>query len=433
MDTPSRIRIALGAFAVLFALVSSMALLNLLVLEPGDTGPSQGFGPQQPNQPSEPFQPSPQQPGDEPNGTEEDEPEKKQSPCGPARDISQASAIATTILALLLWILAVWWRQARQTRVMNGWAIAALVFTLLAITLWFAHNIIDKICSLRVTDLDTCREIARNLLASFIAFLIPTIGFLAFAIVRKRAGHPFLGLWSGAGFVFLYLTIMAFTGWMVASDICDKFFEPPEVEIDPDEPSDPGQDPGNNGNGGDPSPPSGGNDPPSGGSQPPGSGNQGSPGGSNAPDLVGVPQISPVALLVIMGIAAVVVIIVLAVRGGPKSFAMGGGAAQEVMVVEDRGSLLAMLGRKDLKSDDKVVAAYRAFLAWCSVRGVEKGLHETPHEHARRAVADLDLPENEVFGLAAAYSQTRLGDEAPPLGLRRQAIDFSRRMRRREP
>ncbi len=438
MDFPTRMRIVLGAVAVFTALLASIALLNLMVLEPGtqdadDPGGGQPGSTGLPNQPEDPEQPGSEEPGE---GDEPADAKKKNNPCKTGKSVMQSMSITTTVLALLLWTMAVWWRQTRQTRVMNGWAIAALVFTLMAVTMFFAWNIVNKICSLKVNELDSCRQIASNLLATFIAFLIPTLGFLAFAIYRKTQGHPFLGLWSGAGFVFLYLTIMSFSGWMIANDICDRYFEPPEPEFDPRDPDNP-RDPGDPGQPppGDPNQPSPPSNPPPGGGESPGrGGQQNSDGGGNpgGPSLVGVPQISPVALLVIMALAAVVVITVLAVRGGGPRFAMGGGQADDTFLVEDRGRLLAMLNRADLKSRDKVVAAYRAFVAYCQVRGVPKKRHETPYEHALRAMAELNLPRGDTLQLVAAYSQTRLGNEQPPASARQKAISFSRRMEGRK-
>ena len=430
MDGPTRLRIFLGSFLVVFALVASMALVSLMVVDPessetgGNTGPTPS-GNFQPDQPSE-------QEGEE----EPEEETKKKSPCKAGRSITKSSAIVTTVMSLLLWILAVWWRQARQTRAFNGWAIAAIVFTLLAITLFFSWYIVDKICSLKVTDLDTCREIAANLLATFIGFLVPTIGFLGFAIYRKTQGHAFLGLWSGAGFVFLYITIMALSGHLVADDICDKYFKQPDIDLG-NEPGEPGNDPGDPGS--DPSDPGDpDNDPGNTGSDPGtspgrGGGSNAQPGsGQNAggPQLVGVPQVSPVALLVIMGVAAVVVIIVLALRGGPRAGGMGRAG---MPAVEDRAQLLALMGRTDLKSRDKVVAAYRTFLSWTAMRGIEKQPTETPHEHARRAISDLDLPAPETLDLAHAYSQTRLGHTEPPTSLRDRVIAWVRRIDKIDP
>ena len=426
MDGPTRLRIFLGSFLILFALVASMALVSLMVVDPESNDPGTGgLGPA----PQGNFEQTPD-PGSEGNETEEPEDEgKKNNPCKTGRSITKSASIVTTIMSLLLWILAVWWRQARQTRAFNGWAIAAIVFTLLAITLFFAWYIVDKICSLRVTDLDTCREIAANLLATFIGFLVPTLGLLGFAIYRKKQGHPFLGLWSGAGFVFLYITIMALAGHLVADDICDKYFRQPDIDLGGDDPPDPGNDPGNDPGdpGNDPGPQPGGSDPGRrGGSNAPPGGNQNAGG----PQLVGVAQVSPVALLVIMGLAAVVVIIVLAVRGGPR---VGGMGRAGMPAVEDRAQLLALMGRTDLKSRDKVVAAYRTFLSWSALRGVEKQPTETPYEHARRAIQDLDLPVVETMDLAQAYSQTRLGDVEPPTSLRQKVIAWVRRIDRRGP
>ncbi|MGB1585714.1 MAG: DUF4129 domain-containing protein [Thermoplasmatota archaeon] len=434
MDGPTRLRIFLGSFLILFALVASMALVSLMVVDPESRETGEGG-----NAPGQIFQPTDNpQPTDGNSTQEEDgEEEQKRNPCKTGRSITKSSAIVTTIMSLLLWILAVWWRQARQTRAFNGWAIAAIVFTLLAITLFFAWYIVDKICSLRVTDLDTCREIASNLLATFIGFLIPTIGLLAFAIVRKRQGHPFLGLWSGAGFVFLYITVMALAGHLVADDICDKYFRQPDIDLggnggdDPGDPGDPGS--GDPGDPGQPSPTNGPTSGPSGPSDPGrGGGSTASPGGNQGggPQLVGVPQISPVALLVIMAVAAVVVIIVLALRGGPGAGGMGRAA---VPAVEDRAQLLALMGRTDLKSRDKVVAAYRTFLSWSAMRGIEKQPTETPHEHARRAVSELGLPADDTMALANAYSQTRLGDVEPPTSLRQRVINWVRGIDRRAP
>ena len=99
--------------------------------------------------------------------------------------------------------------------------------------------------------------------------------------------------------------------------------------------------------------------------------------------------------------------------------------------VEDRAQFLALMGRTDLKSRDKVVAAYRTFLSWCAMRGIEKQPTETPHEHARRAILELELPAPETMDLANAYSQTRLGDVEPPTTLRQRVIAWVRGIDRR--
>lgn len=442
LDGPSRLRILVGTLAVVVAALSSLALLNLLVLEPvagdgtGHVGDDSGGGPVG----GDAGQPGGDAGGGDGNGTG-GEPGQPRNPCTTAKSMTGGAAVTFTVIALGLWVLSVWWRQSRQTRVMNGWAITALVFTLVAVTLLFAWWLVVKICNLDVFDLKACREIARSLLGAFVGFLVPALGLVGYAVVKKRQGGRFMGLWSGAGFVFLYLAILAMVGWLVADDFCDRRFEPPEDIPDPDDPGGDGGggDAGGDGGGGDqgdpggdPGDPGGGNTggDTGGGSQGQGGGTGGGTGGGGGgmPTLQ-APQVSPVMLLVLLGMAAAVVVIVLALRTRHNQhMAIAAGAPEEV-AVEDRGTLLELLRRTDLRSDDRVVAAYRSYLSWATVRGVGKYPHETPREHGRRVTYELDLPWDQTEPLLEAYTHVRLGDQDLDEDLRRKAVAFAQGIR----
>ncbi len=446
LDGPSRLRILVGAVAVVVAALSSLALLNLLVVEPvvgqgpGDDGGDVGggTGPVDGGRQGDPDPGGSEGTGD--GGT----PGERSNPCTTAKSWVGGSAMTFTVVSLALWVLSVWWRQSRQTRVMNGWAITALVFTLVAATLLFAWWLVTKICALDVFDLQACRDIAHSLRGAFFAFLLPGLGLVGYAVVKKRQGGRFFGLASGAGFVFLYIAVLALVGWLVADDFCDRRFEPPDELPDPDDADgdgDGGSDPddGEGGDGGDP----GGSDPgggdPGGGDPGTGGGGDsrlgggggrsgGGSGGGGLPTL-SAPQVSPVMLLVLLGMAAAVVILVLAVRTRRNQMvALAGGAPEEV-AVEDRGTLLSLLARTDLRSDDQVVAAYRSYLSWATVRGVGKYPHETPREHGQRVTYELDLPWDETEPLLEAYTHTRLGDEELDEALRRRAVAFAEGIR----
>lgn len=442
LDGPSRLRILVGTVAIVVAALSSLALLNLLVLEPvvgegpGEDGGDPGggsFGDPQPD-------PGAGDGGGDQDGTG-DQPGQRRNPCTTAKSLTGGSAVTVTVISLGLWVLSVWWRQSRQTRVMNGWAITALVFTLVAVTLLFAWWLVTKICNLDVFDLKACRDIARSLLGAFIGFLVPAVGLIGLAVVKKRQGGRFFGLWSGAGFVFLYLAILAMVGWLVADDFCDRRFEPPEDVPDPDDPDgdgggdDPGDGDGGDGGdpGGDPGDPGGG-DPGgnTGGGSSPGRGGGtggGNGGGGGGLPTFQAPQVSPVMLLVLLGMAAAVVIIVLALRTRHNQRMDIAAGAPEEIAVEDRSTLLELLRRTDLRSDDKVVAAYRSYLSWATVRGVGKYPHETPREHGQRVTYELDLPWDQTEPLLEAYTHVRLGDEDLDEELRRRAVAFAEGIR----
>ncbi len=141
-----------------------------------------------------------------------------------------------------------------------------------------------------------------------------------------------------------------------------------------------------------------------------------------------VPQLSPAMLLVLLGMAAAIVIIVLAVRARHNpSMNLGGGP--EEIAVEDRRTLLAMLDRTDLRSDDQVVASYRSYLSWATVRGVGKYPHETPREHGQRVTYELDLPWDQTEPLLDAYTHVRLGDAELDEKLRKAAVAFAEGIR----
>ncbi len=436
LDGPSRLRILVGTIAILVAVVSSLALLNLLVVEPvvgdgaGNTGGQPGGTIDDPGTTGQPNE------GGDSGEGDGGQPGSKANPCTTAKSWVGGSAVTFTVLSLALWVLSVWWRQSRQTRVMNGWAITALVFTLVAATLLFSWWLVVKICNLDIFDLKACREIARSLLGAFLGFGIPGLGLIGFAIAKKRQGGRFMGIWSGAGFVFLYLAILSMVGWLVADDFCDRRFEPPDPDDipNPDDPGgdDPGGDSGNGGEGGNTGEPggsnpggnNGGGNNPTGG----GGGSRGGGGGGGGLPTLTAPQISPVMLLVLLGMAAVLVIIVLAVRTRHNP-AMNLGGGHEEIAIEDRGTLLALLKRTDLQSDDQVVASYRSYLGWATVRGVGKYPHETPREHGQRVTYELDLPWQQTEPLLEAYTHVRLGHEELDEQLRQAAVAFAEGIR----
>lgn len=426
MDGASRFRILLGTVAVLVAVMASLALLNVLLEEPLPLGDGDGDDGGQPGGSGNPFQPPDDGGTDGGDGQQGDGGggERNKNPCDVAEPTVQGLAIGFTLLAMLMWVIAVWWRQKKATRVMNAWAIVALVLTLIAVTALFAWWIVHKVCSLDVFDLKSCLEIAHSLRNAFILFLVPAVGLLAFAIVRKRGGKAFWGLWSGAGLVFAYLAVLALAGWLVAEDLCEKQFEEPDIEP-PDGGDGDGGDGGNGTDGSDGG--DGGSDPGTGGDS--GGGGSGSGGGRGSGgggrSAPSVPQVSPFFLLVILGIAAVIVVIVLAFKGRQdKMKAIAAGQ----MDISGRGGVLSLFTETDLESNDRVVAAYRRFLDHCRVYGVPKKPQETPREHGERAADQLDLDFETMKELIDAYALIRLGARDATPEQRAEAIRISRNL-----
>ncbi len=388
----------LGTVAVLVAALASLALLNVLIEEPLPTGEGSGRGPGSGG--SINFQPEPQ-PG---SGQQDQGGESSggDNPCTRIEPPVQAIAITSIVLSMLLWVVAVWWRQKRQTRVMNGWAIGALLVTLFAVTATFAWWLIHKICSLDVFDLQSCLDIAHSMRNVFFFFLLVAAGLIGYSIVRLRQGKPFWGLWSISGSVFVYLAILALVGWLVAEDMCDRRFNPEDFEDRLPDGEDPGNDPGGSDPGNDP-----GSDPGSSGGSP-GFGGGGGGGGATGPPL---PQVSPVALLVLLGMSALVTILVLAVRGRQEQ---ARAAAMAMADIDGMGGMLKLFQQTDLHSNDAVVKTYRRFLDHCLLHGAAKKANETPREHAQRAAHVLDMPYDEMAPLIEAYTHIRLADSPLP-------------------
>lgn len=415
MDGPSRARIVLGTVAVLVAVLASLALLNVLLEEPlplGDDNGNEG-GPSGGN-------PIPTAPSDPGTPTESGGQEgRSQDPCKRIEPPAKVVALTSTVIAMGLWVLAVWWRQKRQTRVMNGWAIGALLVTLLAVTALFAWWIIHKVCSLDVFDLNSCLEIAHSLRGAFFFFLVMAAGLIGFSVLRAKRGQKFWSLYSIAGFVFVYLAILALVGWLVAEDMCDRQFKEPDLDdIKPPDNGDPG-DPGS------PSPPS---TPPSnpGGNTGFGGGQGGGGGGGGGGAVPALPQVSPFALLVILGIAALVTVLVLAVKGRQdQQRAM----AMAALDAGGRAGMIRLFMDTDLDSNDGVVATYRRFLDQATLTGAAKKPHETPREHARRACKTMSLPFEEVEPLVDAYLHVRLAEGALPEERRTLAMSLARLIR----
>lgn len=406
MDGPSRARVVLGTVAVLVATLASLALLNVLLEEPlpldngngDDGGPSGG---------SLNFEPPSEQPG---QSEEPSQPNRSTNPCDTLEPIARTSSLVTMVVAMGLWVSAVWWRQKRQTRVLNGFAIAALLVTLVGVTLMFAWWIIHKVCALDIFDLQNCLEIAHSLRDLFFFFLVGTIGLLGWSVIRKRKGLKFWSLWSIGGFVFVYLMVLGLVGWQVAEDMCERQFKQPDLDdFNPPDGSD--NPPG--GTEGEPNPPSGG------GSNPGFGGGTGGGPGSGGGGAVGpvIPQVSPFALLVIIGIAALVTVLVLAVKGRQNAHAA---AAMAAMNLSGGAGMLRLFMDTDLESNDAVVKTYRTFLDQCMYMGVEKKPTETPLEHGARAAPALDLSYAQLEPLLGAYQHVRLADG--PLTAERRGI-----------
>ncbi len=415
MDGPSRARILLGSIAVFVAVLASLALLNVLLEEPLPLNDEPGEGGGDPG--GNPFNPAPTE---GPSDTGGDGDTRSKDPCKRIEPPVKVVALTTTIISMGLWVFAVWWRQKRQTRVMNGWAIGALLVTLLAVTALFAWWIIHKVCSLDVFNLKTCLEIAHSLRGAFFFFLVAAVGLVGFGIVRSRSGKKFWSLWSIAGFVFVYLAVLALVGWLVAEDMCDRQFKEPD--LDDIKPPDNGNDPpgGNTNTGGDP----GGNP----GGNPGFGGGQNGGGGGGGGGVPAMPQVSPFALLVILGMAALVTVLVLAVKGRQdQQRAM----AMAALDAGGRAGMMRLFKDTDLESDDGVVATYQRFLDQAMLTGAAKKPHETPREHAKRASSVMSLPFEDVEPLLDAYLHVRLAEGPLPEERRTLAMSLAALIRPR--
>ncbi len=416
MDGPSRARIVLGSIAVVVAVLASLALLNVLLEEPlplgddkGNEGGSSGgniiTGP-----PDEEGAPAQSEGGGE---------QRSKDPCKAIEPPAKTVALVSTVISMGLWVIAVWWRQRRQTRVMNGWAIGALLITLLAVTALFAWWIIHKVCSLDVFDLNSCLDIAHSLRGAFFFFLVLAFGLVGFSIMRAKRGNKFWSLYSIAGFVFVYLAVLALVGWLVAEDMCDRQFKEPD--LDDIKPPDGGEEPP----GGNTNEPPAGNP---GGSPGLGGGSGGGGGGGGGGAVPAMPQVSPFALLVILGIAALVTVLVLAVKGRQdQQRAM----AMAALDAGGRAGIIQLFKETDFDSNDGVVATYRRFLDQAMLTGAAKKPHETPREHAKRASVTMALPFEEVEPLLDAYLHVRLADGPLPEERRTFAMGLAALLRPR--
>ncbi len=415
MDGPSKARMLMGTVAVVIAALASLALLNVLLEEPlpQDTGDGGGG--------SFNFEPTPQEP--EQQEQPQQQPGQNSNPCDRFEPPAKTASLVSAVISMGLWVIAVWWRQKRQTRVLNGFAIAALLVTLVSVTLMFAWWIIHKVCSLDVFDLKNCLDIAHSLRDIFFLFLVFAIGLLGWAFFRFRKGQPFWSLYSIGGFVFIYLMVLGLVGWQVAEDMCERQFKQPDLnQFEPDGPDGPD---GNTPDNPDGSDPDGGNQN-SGGS--PGLGRGGNRGGGGGAAGPALPQVSPFVLLVVLGIAALVTVLVLAVKGRQDAVRA---AAMAAMDMRGRGGMLKLFNDTDLESNDAVVATYRKFLDEAMLMGVEKKPNETPMEHARRAAPAMQLEMDELEPLVTAYLHIRLADKPLQKERRSLAIGIARLFRPR--
>lgn len=160
-----------------------------------------------------------------------------------------------------------------------------------------------------------------------------------------------------------------------------------------------------------------------------GGGDGGGDGGEGDPDVPEreVPEWN--LLLWILGALLAVGLVVAAVRAwsrrGRGEAAEAGDAEEAEVPPAERQRLLAHLEAAPT-SREAVIAAYRAFLAACTRRGMARRAWETPTEHARRAARRMRLPADEVAELVQSYQSARLGDQEPSDAQRRRAAELAR-------
>lgn len=324
----------------------------------------------------------------------------------------------------------------------SGWGILAILLALLAAFSGAGHMYVDGLyipgCDeppeFEEPEEKTCEEIRDDIRdrianAALIVLLI-VIGLVITGMVLHRHDRSrfWTSVWAILAYVGLGLLLLIGLAYLLAGSLCDDGEpEGDEGEGSGDDDSGGGGNGGDNGGGGNPG---NGNT----GSGGPDSGRGGGGGGVGEANPVLTPvEIDPasltwvlVALLVVIGLAALVVLLrYRRIKEGGDDHGPSPAAADAVQAKERR-ELMSLLVRGQLDSGEAVIAAYRSFVAWSAARGLGLQHNETPREHAVRVGAKYVIPAGSMRSFIAAYEVARLSQHLPTADERDQAVRFAK-------
>lgn len=327
----------------------------------------------------------------------------------------------------------------------SGWGVIAILAGLLAVLSgagWLAVDGIElPVCDTMELpeeeleeleeDPPTCEETRDELRGRLLTGIGIALGIgllalvLGFVVHRDDFRAALVSVFGIIAIIALALAVLLGLAWVLAGSMCGEGDD--GAAGDGDQGAGEGDQGTGGGDGGGGSP---GGDTGSGGGSQPGVGGGGGETGTANPVTTPV-NLDPrmltwffIALLAVVGIVAIVLL--LRFRAGPEADAPGTAApAADAVQAGERAQLMAMLRHKPLASDEAVIAAYRAFCAWATARGLAPYTHETPREHAARVGSEYRIPPDTMDGFLHAYEVARLSTRKPNDAERAAAVGFT--------
>lgn len=329
----------------------------------------------------------------------------------------------------------------------SGWGILGVLCVLMAVFAGAGWKYVDGLyipgCDPPRSDQPqeppTCAKFRDDLQgklgAAFLALVVGAVaGFVTAAVLRRPDWKRALSHWGAvAGYILLGLAIIVGLLWLLAGGLCGQGKGQDRGQG--------GQQGGSQGGGG------GGQQGGGGGGQGGQGGGAGSGGGSGSNTGGGgggtgtanplVIQFNPQALtwlLVAVGaLLALGVLVYLLRRRRMEAIGVRGPAPPpDAVQASEREELLRLLDKGNLNSLEAVIAAYRAFLAWCETRGLHKEPTETPAEHGARVLQAFPVPRGAMDEFLRAYEVARLSGREPTPQERAKAVAFSKEIQNRD-